>query len=186
VPDQPTTSFLVTENDLTGADRNRIRALLTAAYPGYAELWTQQDFWGGPAEYRLLLRDGAGRLIGHLGFGRRLIDVGGAIVSIAGIGAVAILPEMQGQGLGRHLLAELTTILRHDVSVDFGFLQCRDAVIGFYENCGFQRISQQVRCFDPNFRRWQVDDAATMILPAKATAAAWPNQGLVDLMGMPW
>ncbi|HEX9446782.1 MAG TPA: GNAT family N-acetyltransferase [Dongiaceae bacterium] len=186
MPDQRTTSTLIAENDLTGADRNKIRAFLTAAYPGYAELWTQQDFWGGPPEHRLLLRDPSGRLVGHLGFARRLIEVDARAVRIAGIGAVAILPEMQGRGIGRHLLAELTAILRHDVAVEFGFLQCRDAVIGFYENCGFQRITQQVRSFDPNFRRWQVDDAAAMILPASATADSWPRHGLVDLMGMPW
>lgn len=177
---------LIAENDLATTDRAKIRALLTAAFPDYEDLWIGHDSWGGPLEHRLLLRDVSHRLIGHLGFARRIINVGGRTVLIAGIGTVALLPEMQGQGLGRHLLKELHTILRRQRPVDFGFLQCRDVVTGFYERSGFSRITQPVRSFDPDRRRWQTDDAATMILPATAELDAWPRDGLVDLMGMPW
>jgi GNAT superfamily N-acetyltransferase len=180
------TCRLVAENDLTPTEREKIRALLIAAFPKYANLWTAADSWGGPLEYRLLLRDRTGRLIGHLGLARRMIDVGGDYHLIAGIGTVAILPDMQGQGSGKYLLRELETILRDEIPVEFGFLQCRDAVIAFYEKAGFSRIPQSVRSFNPNQRRWQTDDVAAMILPAMAEAGSWPTDGIVDLMGMPW
>lgn len=186
MPSIAVTAVLIAENDLAIADRKKIRALLTAAFPGYEDLWVIHDSWGGPLEQRLLLRDLSGRLVGHLGFARRVIEVGGHPVSVAGIGTVALVPDMQGQGLGRHLLHELAVILRQDMKVDFGFLQCRDAVIGFYEKSGFIRITQQIRSFDPDRRRWQFDDTAAMILPARSGLGNWPQEGLVDLMGMPW
>lgn len=186
MPASSTTCLLIAENDLATPEREKIRALLTAAFPKYANLWIAADSWGGPLEYRLLLRDRTGRLVGHLGFARRLIEIGSQRRLIAGIGTVAILPDMQGQGFGKHLLGELQIILRRDIPVEFGFLQCRDAVIGFYERAGFRLIPQPVRSFHPDQRLWQIDDAAAMILPAGATAESWPRNGTLDLMGMPW
>lgn len=182
----PATIRLVAENDLTASDRALIRALLTAAFPNHATLWLVRDFWGGPLEHRLLLRDVTGRLVGHLGFARRLIEVDGRAVSIAGIGEVAVLPDCQGQGWGRRLLAALAEHLATEAAVDFGFLQCRDAVVPFYEKTGFHRIGQKVRSFDPRSALWQTDDAAALILPVGLAVSSWPQEGLVDLMGMPW
>lgn len=180
------TTRLIAENDLAEADRALIRDLLTAAFPGHADLWIVCDFWGGPLEYRLLLRDITGRLTGHLGFARRLIRVNDQPVLVAGIGAVAILPDWQGQGAGRQLLAAVKTILANNAMADFGFLQCRDDVTGFYEKSGFHRIPQPVRSFDPDRLVWQTDDTATLILPVALPLQAWPRDGIVDLMGMPW
>lgn len=185
-PPSPLTARLIGENDLSAHDRHNIRRLLIAAYPQYAELWSLRDFWGGPAEYRLLLLDLTGRLVAHLGFARRLIKVGDQTVLIAGIGAVAVLPDMQGQQLGRHLLGRLQDILKDEVPVSFGFLQCRDAVVEFYAKAGLTRVKHLVRSFDPDHRRWQTDDAAAMILPALSSVEDWPRGGLIDLMGMPW
>jgi aminoglycoside 2'-N-acetyltransferase I len=182
----PLTARLIGENDLTAHDRSNIRHLLIAAYPQYAELWALRDFWGGPAEYRLLLLDHTGRLVAHLGFARRVILVGDRTVLVAGIGAVAVLPDLQGQQVGRRLLHRLQHVLREDVPVSFGFLQCRDAVVDFYVKAGLTRVTQLVHSFDPDHRRWQTDDAAAMILPALAPAQDWPASGLIDLMGMPW
>ena len=107
-------------------------------------------------------------------------------VLVAGIGAVAILPDWQGQGAGRQLLAAVKTILANNAMADFGFLQCRDDVTGFYEKSGFHRIPQPVRSFDPDRLVWQTDDTATLILPVALPLQAWPRDGIVDLMGMPW
>ncbi|HVJ39858.1 MAG TPA: GNAT family N-acetyltransferase [Dongiaceae bacterium] len=180
------TTQLVAENDLTTADRARIRSLLTAAFPDHAALWLVRDFWGGPLEYRILLQNVAGQLAAHLGFARRLIRVNDRSVAIAGIAAVAILPDFQGQGLGRKLLSALGAILAEETSIDFGFLQCRYDVAGFYERSGFHRISQPVRSFDPDRMIWQTDRTAALILPVAAAEEDWPRGGIVDLMGMPW
>jgi aminoglycoside 2'-N-acetyltransferase I len=186
VTEQPATFRLVHENDLTASDRVLIRGLLTAAFPDYATLWEERDFWGGPIEHRLLLRNISGQLIGHLGFAHRLIEVGDQRIKIAGIGAVAILPDDQGQGWGRRLLSKLETHLAAAAEVEFGFLQCHDIVVPFYEKLGFHRIAQQVRSFDPRHLRWLTDDAAALIVPISAARETWPGDGIVDLMGMPW
>lgn len=180
------TVALIAEHDLAAADRADIRALLTGAFPGYANLWTESDFWGGQPHFRLLSHDQTGQLIGHLSLARRQIEIGTQSALIGGIGAVAILPDMQGQGVGRELLSALKSVLLRDMPVEFGFLQCRDAVIGFYERGGFTRLQQQVRSLDPDHREWQIDDVAAMILPALKPLDAWPRHGIVDLKGMPW
>ncbi|MDY0884290.1 GNAT family N-acetyltransferase [Dongia soli] len=182
----PLVARLIGENDLTAHDRQNIRSLLIAAFPQHQHLWTQQDSWGGPSEYRLLLMERTGRVAAHLGFARRLIKVGETTLLIAGIGAVAVLPDLQGQQVGKQLLRNLRQLLCTDLPVDFGFLQCRDAVVGFYDKAGFSRVAQQVRSFDPDKRLWQIDDAAAMVLPVGASIDAWPAHGIVDLMGMPW
>lgn len=184
--EHPATFRLVHENDLAASDRALIRGLLTAAFPAHAALWQERDFWGGPLEYRLLFRDVSGQLVGHLGFAHRLIEVGSQRIKIAGIGAVAILPDYQGQGWGRRLLSKLGTHLATEAEVEFGFLQCRDVVVPFYEKLGFHRIAQQVRSFDPRHSRWLTDDAAALIRPVSAGLTSWPRVGIVDLMGMPW
>ena len=77
----------------------------------------------------------------QLGFGRRVIGVGGQDIQIAGVGAVCVDPDWQGQGVGKRLLRELHHVLTHQVPADFGFLQYREAVTGFYERGGFVRAS---------------------------------------------
>ncbi|KAJ2500226.1 Acetyltransferase (GNAT) domain [Coemansia sp. RSA 1972] len=58
----------------------------------------------------------------------------------AKIGRVAVLPEYQGQGLGKRLIEHLEIHLQQDAA----FKQCKEAKLGsqydkrvFYEKCGF-------------------------------------------------
>ena len=73
-----------------------------------------------------------------------------------------------------------------DLPTDFGFLQCRKAVIGFYECGGFVRAYQPVRFFDPDEQQWALNAEPTMVVPVLAELAAWPGSGEVDLHGLPW
>jgi nodulation protein A len=179
------TVHLVGEKDLTRAQEERIQALLLAAFPQYREIWSRHTFWGGPAEYRLWL-ECEDKIIAHLGFAKRTICVGEQDVLIAGIGAVATRPDFQGRGLGKQLFAELRKILLTQLSVDFGYLGCREAVIGFYEKAGFTLYRQTVYCLNPYEQQWNYDDGAQMVMPIRKPLTDWNATGLIDLRGMPW
>ncbi len=180
---------LIEEQALDDGLRASIRRLLVAAYPQFADFWRDHDFWGGPAEARLLLmHDGVP--VAHLGFGRRAIGVGDHDIVVAGVGAVATHPDWQGHGLGRRLFGHLRDALRGEWPAPYGFLQCRPAVVPFYEKAGLVRLAQSVRSLDPDERHWTTDHGPAMLLPAMASIEHWPGGGqcdrVIDLRGMPW
>ena len=163
----------------------KLRRLLQHAYPQFADLWAGVSYWGSEPEYHLWLAE-EGRPVAQLGFGRRVVGVNGQDVQIAGIGAVCVDPDWQGRGAGKRLLVELHRVLSNDLPADFGFLQCREAVVGFYQRGGFVRVPQPVSFFDPEEQQWVLNAGPTMVPPALAELTAWPGAGEVDLRGLPW
>ena len=124
---------LTARNDVGPELEQQLRRLLQRAYPQFSEFWAGVSYWGSEPEYHLWLAD-RGLPVAQLGFGRRVVSVNGQNVLIAGIGAVCVEPDWQGRGAGKRLLHELHRVLMREVSADFGFLQCREAVAGFYEH----------------------------------------------------
>ena len=175
---------LVAEADLTPEDDAAIRDLLVAAFPGVRERFLRRSWWGSRPDHRLLLVQGE-RLLAHLGVERRVIEVGSADVVVAGIGAVAVHPDVQRQGLGRRLIEELLRVLLTDVPVSFGYLTSGPADAAFYRAVGLTRIDATVRYKDPDSGAWEVSDPLNFVLPAGSPLAAWPP-GPIDLRGTPW
>ena len=176
---------LTARADVTPELEYGLRRLLQRAYPQFADLWAGVSYWGSEPEYHLWLAD-RGRPVAQLGFGRRTVSVNGQEVQIAGVGAVCTDPGWQGRGVGKRLLTELQRVLSNDLPTDFGFLQCREAVAGFYERGGFVRVPQSVRFFDPDEQQWVLNAGPTMVLPVLKGSEAWPVRGEVDLRGLPW
>lgn len=83
-------------------------------------------------------------------------------------------------------MGELRTVLRETCPVDFGFLECRETVAGFYARVGWRRIMQTVRQQDIESGAWIERNGPTLILPAQRTFEEWPHGGLIDLRGLPW
>ena len=119
------------------------------------------------------------------GVERRVIEVGSADVVVAGIGAVAVHPDVQRQGLGRRLIEALVRVLLADVPVSFGYLTTGPADAAFYRAVGLTRIDATVRYKDPDSGAWEVADPLNFVLPAGSPLAAWPP-GPIDLRGTPW
>lgn len=174
---------LVPEAALSPADRAEIRQFLVAAYaPRFSDVFSVHDFWGGPAEARVILRDGAGAIAAHLGFALRTVAVGGAPVRVAGVGAVATSPAHRGRGAGRAMFGALA---RHLATTDaaFALLECRDAVVPFYARCGFDRSVRTVTAVDPETGLTDVSTSNLMTMPL--VGRPFP-EGDVDLAGMRW
>ncbi len=179
-------SRFVAEPDLSDADRAALRRLLVAAFPADAEAFATASYWGAKPDFRLWLETTAGEPVAHLSLVSRLISVGAATVSVAGVGAVGVRPDRQGRGLGSRLLAELPTVLPARVPAAFGFLACGDALAGFYERAGWHLVHQPMHYVDPDTGGSAVYHGPKLILPAEARLGDWPTAGAIDLRGLPW
>ncbi len=177
---------LVAERDLTDAQDAAIRLLLVAAFPRSATIFSAASYYFARPDHRLWLETPSGVIVAHLDFEQRAIGVGAAEVLVAGVGEVATHPDYRRRGLGRRLMAELRTVLREICPVDFGFLECREAVVGFYASVGWRRIVQPVREQEAETGAWIEYNGPTLILPARRTFEEWPHAELIDLRGMPW
>ena len=182
--DGTTILSVVPEAALTDAGRTELRAFLVAAYaPHHADVFSRHDFWGGPPPARVIARSPDGTLLAHPGFSARTIAVGKAEVRVAGVGAVATHPTHRGGGLGRSLFDRLAEYLASSGAADFALLECRDAVVGFYEACGFRHSVRTVTALDPATGEVDVSTSNLMVRPlGRETFPA----GDVDLRGVRW
>ena len=177
-------AIVVPEERLTPADRAELRAFLVTAYaPDHADVFSRHDFWGGPPSARVIARDREGTLVAHLGFSLRTIAVGEAEARVAGVGAVATHPRHRGGGLGRLIFDHLAAALTESGEADFLFLECRDAVVGFYAACGFHHDRRAVTAHDPGAGAADVSTSNVMVRPLGR--APFPA-GDVDLRGLRW
>lgn len=178
----PLVAAVVPEAALSPADRAEIRAFLVAAYaPRFADVFSAHDFWGGPAEGRVLVRTAGGRLAAHCGYGLRTVAVGEREVRIAGVGAVATDPGLRGRGAGRAMFDALAGHLAGDAA--FLFLECADPVVGFYTRCGFVHARATVTAIEP--ATGAPDTSVSNVLTRPLAGAAWPA-GDIDLRGLRW
>ncbi len=174
------------ETALTTADHTALSALLAAAFSNEDGGFTTQSWGWARKEARLWLADSAGRPVAHLAVERRLVDVGGAEVLVAGVGDVGVSPDLHGQGVGAALMAELGRRLRTDFAADFGFVQCSDDVVGFYRSSGWTPVPNVVRRVDPEDERTVREGLwPALVMAGRRPLPEWPD-GLVDLRGLPW
>jgi nodulation protein A len=175
------------ETALTEHDHAALAKLLRAAFVGVPEEFAGSRSWAwARKEARLWLADGSGTPVAHLAVERRLVAVDDADVLVAGVGEVAVSPDLQGRGLGARLISQLRTRLRTEFAADFGFLLCGERVAGFYRRAGFTRVANPVRYLDPRDERTvREDHSPTMVMPGRRPLTEWPD-GMVDLRGLPW
>jgi predicted N-acetyltransferase YhbS len=174
------------ETALTDADHAALCELLAAAFPHHRALFARQSWAWARKEARLWLADPAGQPLAHLAVERRLVDVGGREVLVAGVGEVAVHPRLHRGGLGAALMAELRPRLRAEFAAEFGFLQCGSQVAGFYQAVGWTPVTNPVRHLDPGDERTVRETTGpTLVIAGRRTVPDWPA-GVVDLRGLPW
>ncbi|UKA59385.1 GNAT family N-acetyltransferase [Arthrobacter sp. FW306-2-2C-D06B] len=181
-----TTIRVVRHSHLLRGTIEGLRSLFDAEYYETFGVWDPDCPYGySPADVHVLAFDGLG-LIGHVGFQRRLIDVGPVGVLVGGTGGVIVARRVRRAGLGTVLMGRAREAME-TAGVDFGYLGCREDVAPFYESCGWRRIRAQERCLSRRDRTTVVEsvDTPIMICSAVKSAESWPA-GLIDLRGTPW
>lgn len=176
--------------DLTGGLLDGVRALFNAEYCAEFGNWNPDQPYGyAPHDIHIIAQDDAGQVIGHTGWGSRQITVEEQTVHIAGVGGVLVSAAHRKTGLGKHLLKAATDTMQimntqGIVPIDFGYLGCREEVVGFYESCGFTRISAREFYTSTNGEP-AVADAQEPLLIFPVAQADFPR-GDIDLNGRPW
>jgi predicted N-acetyltransferase YhbS len=176
------------ETALTPTEHLALSALLRAAFPGpqFAPDRSWPSSWARK-QARIWLADADDAPVAHLGIERRLVGTPAGDLLIAGVGDVAVSPAHQDTGLGAELMRALDTALRSgEFAVDFGFLQCREAVTGFYARTGWTAVGNPTRHLSVTDARTVREGRwPTFVRPGRRGLADWPA-GLIDLRGLPW
>lgn len=171
---------------LTARDLEGLRALFDAEYlADFGARDPELPYGYAPHDVHIVARVGS-EVVGHVGWQRRVIGVGGADVVIAGVGGVLVSSGARGQGVANRLMTRAATSMTDAGDIGFGYLGCREEVVPFYESCGWRSISAGERSLD---RRGepveQIAGPPILILPLDPARADWPS-GSIDLRGRAW
>ncbi|MGW9156679.1 MULTISPECIES: GNAT family N-acetyltransferase [unclassified Microbacterium] len=105
---------------------------------------------------------------------------------VAGVGGVLVSPRARGERAGVRLLAHAAAAMRDAGGIEFGYLGCREAVVAFYESCGWRRISAVERSIARTGQpAMQPPGPPILTLALDSPPRRWPA-GAIDLRGRAW
>ncbi len=156
---------MIAWGELPSGDVGRLRALLDAAFDGD---FTDDDWAHCAGGVHVVVRQG-GVPVAYAAVVARTLTVGDVPLDTGYVEAVAVLPRLQGRGLGTAVMRRVGEIIvaRHA----WGALST-DAH-GFYSRCGWERWRgpTHVRGRDGTVRRSADEDGGIMVLRTARTAA---------------
>lgn len=182
---QPTID-VVRHDALTMDDLQQLSDLFHDEYLDEHGPWNPDQPYGYAAHDVHVIARAAGRIVGHVGWARREVDVGGTPVVIAGVGGVLVAGSARGADLGIRMLRAAERSMSEDGSIRFGYLGCREEVVPFYQAGGWTRIVAAERSIGRDGTA--VSDAPgqpLLVLPVASAISDWPS-GTVDLRGRAW
>ncbi|MFP4561735.1 MAG: GNAT family N-acetyltransferase [Spirochaetia bacterium] len=153
---------------------------LICSDPEYSEI----DRWDDP-DYTLITFEGS-QWASTAELAERNVRAGTVPVRIAGVSGVMTHPDYRGRGLARDLMIRVMELAAERFpDADFGLLDCRNEVVGFYEPLGWRREPGRIfYTLDGRRGMYDPEHVNIMIYPLKA-GAEWPG-GDVDFLGLPW
>ncbi|WP_224763650.1 GNAT family N-acetyltransferase [Salinibacterium sp. ZJ70] len=147
--------------------------------------WNPQQPYGyAPHDVHVIARRGDAT-VGHVGWARREIGVGERDVVIAGVGGVLVAGHARGRGLGEQLMSAAVASMRDAGGIQFGYLGCRDAVLPFYQSCGWTRVAAVERSLDREGRPSTDPAGQPLLVFPLGPSSEWP-EGAIDLRGRAW
>jgi predicted GNAT family N-acyltransferase len=159
-----------------------LERLWSAVYPPevLATLPSLSLTWA-PPQWSVLVWD-QDELVTRVGLVVREIDQDGVIKRIGGIGGVMTHPDRRGQGLAGMALHEAAKRFDTDFQVAYALLFCRSQLIALYERYGWRLFQGELFVEQPQ-GRIAFADHNPMTLDILESA---PQQGTLDLRGLPW
>ncbi|MGH3654336.1 GNAT family N-acetyltransferase [Glutamicibacter sp.] len=177
---------VVAHADLAAEDIAKLRRLFDAEYLQDFGSWAPDLPYGyAPHDFHVMARC-KGEVVGHAGWARRTIGVGGRDLIIAGVGGVLVSQRARGRSLGEILMNRVASSMLDAGGISFGYLGCREEVAAFYGSCGWTRISAAERSISRAGQpAYDPPGQPLFALPIASRLASWP-QGEVDLRGRAW
>jgi GNAT superfamily N-acetyltransferase len=112
---------------------------------------------------------------------QRTIMVGGLLFHVGGISGVATLPEFRGRGLASQAVRAAMQFIKDELKLEYCLLTTGLHRKTFYENLGWQTISEPTYFDQPSGR--MKNGGLTMVL--SLSGKPWPP-GEINLCGLPW
>ncbi|MEH2259746.1 MAG: GNAT family N-acetyltransferase [Nostoc sp.] len=171
---------LITE--LTVDEEEALRVLRAAIYPPevIAHRPGRHIKWSLP-QWRLLVEDGSGWLVSHIGIVIRKVTLDDVSIRIGGIGGVMTSPEAQGQGFATAALRYAEAFL-DKCGLTFALLVCRQNLVPFYTRLRWQSFNGILLVEQPGGTvPFTINQP--MVLPVNDKA---PKKGTINLCGFPW
>ena len=180
--DQPTAVTLDRIADLTGAEREELRALQLAVYPpAEATSWPGRQIEWAPADYGVRVRDDDGAVVSYVGICLREGARDGKPARIGGIGGVKTHPSARRRGLAAHGMERAREFFRAS-AIDFALLVCEPRLLDSYGRLGWREFAGELLVRQ---RGETVPFTFNRVMTSAVRSAA-PAFGTIDLLGPPW
>jgi GNAT superfamily N-acetyltransferase len=168
---------------LNNDERAALQALTAAVYPpDVVAVSPGRHFrWASPA-YSVLVFTPEGELVSHVGLVIRTGTLDGAAVTIGGVGSVKTHPRAQGRGYASAGLRRAATALHDDHRVAFSLLVCQEHLLPFYTRLGWLPFSGRLIVEQPTGPTVFTINRPMVL----AGLSAAPQDGMIDLKGLPW
>lgn len=132
-----------------------------------------------PKSEQLVLYEGENP-VSTCGLLRQQVELCTASLEVGGIGGVVTRPDFRGRGYAGKLLEEALRIFCDEWLLDAGMLFCRDALIPFYRERGWQVLEAPVSILQP---------IGTITCPTPVMVhpfhTPWPS-GPIHIDSLPW
>jgi aminoglycoside 2'-N-acetyltransferase I len=133
------------------------------------------------AELRVLVEDEAEGLVCHVGLYRREATWNDRAVRIGGIGGVLTHAGFRRRGLASVALNAAIQTLKDERATDFALLFCEPHNAAFYRNRGWKPFNGEIFAQQPG-GRIRFDVLTPLVFYLKRA----PQEGVIDLCGLPW
>jgi aminoglycoside 2'-N-acetyltransferase I len=133
------------------------------------------------ADLRVLVQAEAGDVVCHVGIYRREVKWNGRRMRAGGIGGVLTREDCRRKGYASIALNAAIQTLKDEGSTDFALLFCETRTAPFYEGRGWKPFEGEIYVEQPQGRvRFEA------IAPYVHELRRAPQQGTIDLCGLPW
>lgn len=164
-------------------ERAALKALTAAVYPPeVVAVSPGRHCQWAPPDYSILVFTPEGELVSHVGLVVRTGTLDGAAVRIGGVGSVKTHPWAQGRGYASAGLRRAATALHDDHQVAFSLLVCQEHLLPFYHRLGWLPFSGRLMVEQPTGPTVFTINRPMVL----AGLIAAPQDGMIDLKGLPW
>lgn len=163
--------------------RPRIAALSAAVYPPEVLAsvpW--RDVKSARSHHRILVLNNHDVVVAAAGLLVREARLDGNPVEIGGVGGVMTMPARQGMGIGRLAMEAINDVMKGFPLMRFGLLFCEPKNTGFYAKLGWNVFDGIVEV-DQESGKGVYNIMKAMVRPVHGVT---PNQGRLDVCGLPW
>lgn len=173
---------LVTKMALAAETQAALTQLHTAVHPPELAVTSPgAAFHWAPSQWAFLVWHNQ-ILVAHVGLVVREILSNGVPKRIGGIGGVMTHPDYRGQGFAIQGLEAAATHFTTTLGVAYALLFCGPHLIPFYNRTGWQAFHGQVYVDQPTGK---IAFSAERVM-VRAIQEAAPQDGVLDLQGLPW